>query len=376
VGPILEACRDLLLKQFREVFPKEAEAKALAFERTVCKQLGFTSTPASPKDFDAAGVLATAKAGTLLNIPDMFDRMDRKCTFANKLGLHQEDGLALLRELPELVSATSDVDSRLGLLRVAMSAAILHYPGTEHHEEAIDLAWRAATHAEVPRLMYSPLIDDETRGKALGVWRMLHTARFIPTLESPLNHARQAVGKKRLPESAWNAVSMSLDAAMHSSLVRTKVVDKNLESILNLCSTLSLKSRGLVLRGDAASIREADEIDLKTKRICESLPFAYGHLYQLIRDIALGKTPRALKYCEDVIDLHEKTGDRETAAAFAGLHVQLRFDENKRPPPNDEYVKRVRPYLDSKPFLYRFSHLADFPRLRVLLDRRFTKGVK
>jgi hypothetical protein len=231
--------------------------------------------------------------------------------------------LASLRELEVAVRIAQSDDQRLRMASIAVALALHCIPGTREHDDAFDSASTVLAEAGVHRIAMSARSSDQNRLIALRILFEHDWCRVTPQLHSPGNYLRFAMNHTRMPPSQFLWMAPALERIVTNSEQRVSMAPHDPKICADAASVTSFVARLLLVLGDAASIRQADELSARSLLLAGSHHQPAASIYPVLRRVVAGDHHGAATECENVIDRYLRDGRRFHAAAFSALRVQL-----------------------------------------------------
>ena len=353
-----------LRAQYRACNEPFPDAKASAFEKGVCKQLGMVCADyVTVEDFRTDRRIELASNLADLGLPDILEWRQDQFGFAADLASVQDRSVALLESLLPAISQSS-VERRLRLLHFAVSIACLNHPGSKRHEEAIQLAAKAADLAGLHEILATKHRRAEIHVEAFRLSLHLKTSFFIPTLNSPTNYMQYLLRGRRMTAGTWASIERHVDEAIVVADAMVKINPGCQRALRERISTLTMKARLLAALGDSASLSEADRL---YKRSCadeERLQVPYGFLYPIVRDVARGKPRLAILKTEKAVAAFQTTGNHAATRAFAALLVHLTEKATTRMTNDRSLLALANEAAKSPAIQYQHSHVFGISHLR------------
>lgn len=355
----LATCRKLLLDQLRRLDAEHPERIVDDFERQLCRQLRFRSPlRAGVDDFLWDDRLADAKTPAEFGLPDIAKWESYPFDFSQVVAARSYS-IELLEEITAHLAAADDAEDRISLLHTAICAAALHYPGSPHHERALNLSLEAADLAKLSLLRKSYQSSDEHRLQATDLGFQLNYLAFRPLLDSPVNYLTAALQNRRLPATQWQRIHGFLNEAVMLSEQLVEIDPQLTRSWVHVSSVLSMKARMLLAAGGVSAVREADALHRRSVQVLDRLQRPYGMAYPILKDIILSKRKSALRRCQQTIEANEQAGIHHAAAAFSALFLQLTHAEDTQATTDSHLRDMARRAVESPEIRYSLSHVFD-----------------
>jgi len=364
----LNACRELLREQIKQIGSPNPDARVREFEVEVCQSLGLPTTRSViSNDFLLDSVFESAWTPEEFGVPDIMSWSDGTLGFIDEVERYQNRSIEVMRHILGRVTRTHDIQRRLQLLYVACSISALNYPGSRWHEEAYQGTVKIAASSGLLELLYQSHVSPDLRWLALCRSMDLSSLTFMPTLDSPANVMLQAIRNQRISQEFSRDIQQSVQRTLFATEQLVEIDPESEYAHLNRAAFLSQHARILAAQN---RFREADQVYKSSLRHAERCLYTTLYLYPIQRAVLAGHMRKALSTCEwAVSDLKQSRNDPATFA-FSALFLQLSSLANGKPTTDCHYREMARRAIRSPSDRYQFSHVFDTPTVRALLRER------
>jgi hypothetical protein len=366
---ILDACRQLLRDQLKSLGESDPNAGVAAFEKRVCRKLNLRPAKATPDDFRFDTCSAEALSVADFGIPNILDWPNETFPSLDDLQAVQDRSIPTLREVVDHITRETDDHRRIKLLHIAVSILYVNHPGTRWHDTAINLALTAASQAHLPLLAKGRHITDDLQHPATWLTFHLSSGGFLPTLDSPFNYLRYALGGQRMPEQIWRGARDSLEESIIAANRYTEMRPNDEFAIAMRSGSMSMKARFLAVTGGTGDLRTADSLQKQSLRDLDRISVPYGFAYPVLKNIVLSKLKAAIRCCEQAAEACDRAGARTSAVAFAALQFHLTAAYGRQPTSDSQLRQLAAESLTSPAVRYKCSHICDVAAVQALLAK-------
>ena len=376
VADTIEACRTALSLQVDGEREQDKDVHILAFERRVCRSLHLPSQGSvTPSEFLIDRIADNLRTPEDLRFADLIEWRDGTMGFVTQLPALQRRSLAFLEELVPQIAHRGDDASRIRLLHIAISLAMLNHPGQKGHERAIRLASQAGEYAQLSRLCVSTSPSDDIAAAGARLITQLHWLRVLPTLDSPSNYMKYLLRQVSLPMAVWSTVEPHISLAADYACRYARIAPQSPDALKKRCSVVSMKARLMAATGQPSLIREADRLHDQSREGVEQLFEPYGLLYPIVRALATHDRRGAIAACEQARDVSLRFTNNSSQRAFSALLVQLTALGGSPPLADREAQTLAREAVESESLRYQFSHVFDATQVCKHLGRFGARNV-
>jgi hypothetical protein len=178
---------------------------------------------------------------------------------------------------------------------------------------------------------------------------------------------KYAISGRRLAGDTWRTFERNVRQTVLANAHLAEIDPASEYTERSQAAILSQQARLLAATGDSDALREADRLEKLAARHAEQLPYPYGKLFPIQRDILRGKLRTAVTKCERAIEAFDNAGNIPSAAAFAALLLQLTELNRGNVTVDQSTVRSARTAITSPSIWYRCSHVFDLQIVRKLI---------